>query len=75
MLPLVLPVPLPLYADTAPPVYGGSVSDAVDATVALLEGTQPHDLEATRQWADDNHGIQHAVDTVARVHREVMARR
>jgi hypothetical protein len=73
--PLVLPVPLPLYADTAPPVYGGSVSDAVDATVALLEGTQPHDLEATRQWADDNHGIQHAVDTVARVHREVMARR
>jgi hypothetical protein len=73
--PLVLPVPLPLYADTAPPVYGGTVADAVDATVALLAGTQPHDLTATREWARDHHGIEHAVDTVARVHREVVAAR
>ncbi|HEX5121533.1 MAG TPA: hypothetical protein VFW65_40650 [Pseudonocardiaceae bacterium] len=73
--PLVLPVKLPLYADTAPPVYGGTVADAVAATLALLDGDQPHDLAATRKWTRDHHGIEHAVDTVARVHRDVMARR
>ncbi len=73
--PLVLPVPLPLYADTKPPVHGGTIADAVEATVALLAGDGAHDLATTRTWTRDHHGIEHAVDTVARVHREVMAAR
>jgi hypothetical protein len=72
--PLVLPVTLPLYADTTP-VYGGSIADAVAVTLALLDGSQPHSLAATRRWTRDHHGIEHAVDTVARVHRQVMALR
>lgn len=74
-VPLVLPVPLPLYVDTKPPVYGGTVDDAVAATVALLAGEQDHDLAVTREWTRDHHGIEHAVDTVARVHRDVVAAR
>jgi hypothetical protein len=73
--PLVVPVPLPLYAAAPPPVLGGSVADAVSATAALLDGTQPHDPEATRNWTRDVHGTSRAVDTVAAVYRDVVAAR
>jgi glycosyltransferase involved in cell wall biosynthesis len=73
--PLVVPVPLPLYTDVDPPVYGGSVPEAAEAVRALLDGSQAHDPEVARKWVRDRHGVEHAVDTVARVHREVVAAR
>ncbi|MFI7674925.1 hypothetical protein [Actinophytocola sp. NPDC049390] len=73
--PLVTPVPLPLYDDVHPPVYGGSVAEAADAVRALLTGGEKHDPDAARAWVRDVHGVEQAVDTVARVHRDVVAAR
>jgi hypothetical protein len=73
--PMVVPVELPLYAETPPPVHAGGVDDAVAATVALLDGSQAHEPEKVRQWVQDHHGVEHAVDTVAAVHRDVVAAR
>lgn len=73
--PLVVPVPLPLYTDVKPPVYGGGVAEAADAVRALLDGTEKHDAAATRAWVQDVHGVELAVNTVARVHRDVVAAR
>lgn len=73
--PLVVPVPLPLYEDVTPPVYGGSVADAADAVRALLDGSQAHDPDVARKWVRDLHDVSHAVDVVARVHRDVVAAR
>ena len=73
--PLVVPVPLPLYTEVKPPVYGGGVAEAADAVRALLDGAEKHDAAATRAWVRDNHGVEGAVDTVARVHRDVVAAR
>src|SRR5262249_3480485 len=73
--PVVLPVPLPLYAEEPPPVLGGSVADTVTAVEALLDGSQPHDPDAGRTWTRDHHGVEHAVDTVADVHRAVVEAR
>ncbi|WP_199430650.1 glycosyltransferase [Qaidamihabitans albus] len=73
--PLVVPVPLPLYSASPPPVLGGSVTEAADAVTALLDGSQPHDPDVARRWAREEHGVERAVDTVARVHRDVMAAR
>ena len=71
--PVVVPVPLPLYE--APPVFGGSVTDAVAAVAELLDGTAGHDPGKARAWVRDVHGVEHAVDTVAKVHRDVVAAR
>jgi hypothetical protein len=73
--PLILPVRLPLYSAAPPPVAGGSVQDAVAAVAALLDGTQAHDSTGVRRWVRDTHGVERAVDTVAAVHRAVMAAR
>jgi hypothetical protein len=73
--PMVLPVPLPLYEQTPPPVHGGSVDDATEAAVALLDGSLAHEPEKVRQWVADHHGVEHAVDIVAAVHRDVVAGR
>lgn len=73
--PVVVPVPLPLYSASPPPVLGGSVADAVDAVVAVLEGTQRHDAKVGRTWIRDEHGVERGVDTVAGVYQEVMAAR
>ncbi|GAB1511805.1 glycosyltransferase family protein [Actinophytocola sp. KF-1] len=73
--PLVIAVPMPLYDDVRPPVRGGSVADAVAAVAALLDGSEPHDADGTRKWTRDQHGIEQAVDTVAAVHRDVVAAR
>jgi hypothetical protein len=73
--PMVVPVGLPLYAETPPPVHGGSVEDAVAATVALLDGSLAHEPEKVRQWVADHNGVEHAVDIVAAAHRDVVAAR
>jgi hypothetical protein len=73
--PMVVPVPLPLYAETPPPVHGFGVDDAVAAAVALLDGSEAHEPEKVRQWTQDHYGVEHAVDTVAAVHRDVVAGR
>jgi glycosyltransferase involved in cell wall biosynthesis len=73
--PLVLPVPMPWYEPTGAPLHGGSVSEAVDATVALLEHPQAHDAAASVRYIDAHHGVEHAVDTVAAVYHRVVAAR
>jgi len=73
--PLVVPVELPLYAASAPPVVGGSVDGAVEAVVELLSGGLPHDPERVRGWVRDTHGTARGVDTVAAVYRRVVAAR
>jgi hypothetical protein len=73
--PLVVPVALPLYDDVHPPVYGGSVAEAAEAVRALLDGGEKHDPDAARTWVSEVHGVERAVDTVARVHRDVVAAR
>jgi glycosyltransferase involved in cell wall biosynthesis len=73
--PMVVPVALPLYAENPPPVHAGGVDDAVAATIALLDREQPHEPDKVRQWVQDHHGVEHAVDTVAAVHRDVVAGR
>lgn len=79
-VPVVVGVPLPLYAEDPPPVHGGDVDGgdvpaAADAVRALLDGSMAHDSTAARAWVADVHGVEHAVDTVARVHRDVVAAR
>lgn len=73
--PVVVPVPLPLYSASPPPVLGGSVAEAVTAVVAVLDGTQQHDAEVGRNWIRDEHGVERGVNTVAEVYQEVMAAR
>lgn len=73
--PLVVPVALPLYEDVSPPVYGGGVPETAEAVRALLDGGQAHDAAAARAWVREIHGVEQAVDTVARVHRDVVAAR
>lgn len=74
-VPMVVPVTLPLYAGSPPPVLGGNVADAVSAVESLLDGTQPHDPETGRDWASKEHGVERAVDTVTDVYRDVLAAR
>ncbi|HKN98830.1 MAG TPA: hypothetical protein VJX10_17045 [Pseudonocardiaceae bacterium] len=74
-VPLVVPVPLPLYSVDPPPVLDGGLADATAAVAALLDGTQPHDPDAGRTWAREVHGVAQVVDTVAAVHRAVVAAR
>ncbi|MGX7824006.1 hypothetical protein ACTG9Q_02820 [Actinokineospora sp. 24-640] len=73
--PLVVPVGLPLYAASPPPVVGGSPADAVAAVVGLIDGSEPHDPRVGRAWVRAEHGIVSAVDTVAEVYRDVLAAR
>ena len=73
--PLVLPVAAPWYEPTGAPLHGGSVSEAVEATVALLDNPQAHDAAAGVRYVDGHHGVQHGVDTVSAVYRSVVAAR
>jgi hypothetical protein len=70
-----MPVPLPLYAAYAPPVLGGGRAEAVAAVEAVLAGTEQPDPATSRAWVLANYGVEQAVDTVARIHRDVMAAR
>lgn len=73
--PLVVPVPLPLYAAAPPPVLGGTLAGAVAAVTALLDRTRSHDPVTVRRWVRDEHGVERVTDTVVEVYRDVMARR
>jgi hypothetical protein len=73
--PVVIPVALPLYSTAPPPVLGGGLQETVAAVLALLDGSQPHDPDVARSYVQDVHGVERAVDTVAKVHRDVMAAR
>lgn len=71
--PLVVPVPLPLYA--SPPVLAVPAPDAPDAVRSVLDGTHPHDRTMVREWTREHHGIVRAVDAVTALHRDVLAAR
>jgi hypothetical protein len=73
--PLVVPVPLPLYAASSPPVLGGGVPESVDAVLGLVSGALTHDPAASREWVRLTHGPARAVDAVADVYRSVLAAR
>lgn len=70
--PLVLPVGLPLYAESAPPVLGGTPAAAAEAVAALVAGTGAHDPEKGRRWVREQHGVDRAVDTVLGVYATVL---
>jgi hypothetical protein len=73
--PLVVPVPLPRYAASAPPVLGGGVQEAVDAVQDLLSGRQEHQPDRSRDWVRETHGTARGVDIVTAVYRHVLAAR
>lgn len=73
--PLVMPVPLPLYAAAPPPVLGDSVPTAADAVVALVSGTSAHDPSAGQEYVARVHGVDHAWASVQQTYERVLAAR
>lgn len=73
-IPLLLPVPLPLYADDAPPVLGDSVESVAQAAVGLLE-SQTFDSRAGHDWIERVHGVARGVDLLLSVYEDVLERR
>ncbi len=67
-VPVVVPVPLPLYAAARPPVLGGSPAAAVEAVVAVVEGSAAHDPAAARGWVGEQHSPGRGVDTLVDVY-------
>lgn len=72
--PLLMPAPMPLYADEAPPVLGGSPASVVEAAAALVGG-EPHDAEAGRLWTARVHGVNLAVDHLLAIYADVISAR
>lgn len=72
--PLLQPVPLPLYANDAPPVVGDSVASVLDAATDLVSGAT-HDPQPGRQWVHRVHGVEHGVGTLLDVYGTVLAAR
>jgi hypothetical protein len=73
--PLVMPVPLPLYAAAAPPVLGDSPESATSAVVGLVTGTETHDPAAGQRYVADLHGVGSALATVLDTYQRVLAAR
>lgn len=73
--PLAVPTPLPLYADSRPPVLGTSPDSVAEAVVAVLDQPDTHDVEGCRRWVQDWHGPALGVDTLAAAYDAVMAAR
>ncbi|MFC5285805.1 hypothetical protein ACFPM7_01965 [Actinokineospora guangxiensis] len=73
--PLVVPVPLPLYADSPPPVLGGDPDAAVAAVLRVLGDPGAHDPAAVRSWVAATHDVTGAYDVVAKVYEGVLADR
>ncbi len=67
-VPVVLPVPLPLYDDVQPPVLGGSPESAVEAAAAIVGGSAQHDGAAARDWVRAHHSPAQGVDLVSAVY-------
>lgn len=72
--PLLVPVPLPLYAADPPPVLGGDVEDVVEAARGLVEGA-PHAAQTGRDWVTRVHGTTRAVDELCTLYADVVASR
>ena len=76
-VPVVLPVPLPLYPsseiESAPPVLGGSPGQAVEAVAAILDGTLQPDGERARAWVVDHHSPAGGVDRLLGVYDALAA--
>ena len=72
--PLLVPVPLPLYAADQPPVLGGDVAGVVELARTLVAGGS-HDPVPGRVWVERVHGAGRAVDTLEALYADVMASR
>jgi glycosyltransferase involved in cell wall biosynthesis len=73
--PLVVPVALPLYAATPPPVLGGDREAAVAGVRRVLDDPAAHDPEVGRRWVEAGHGVAGAYEVVAKVYEGVLAER
>ena len=73
--PLVMPVPLPLYAAAQPPVLADSPSSAVEAVAALVADTTPHDPSVGRAGVARVHGVERSLSEVLETYGRVLARR
>jgi hypothetical protein len=73
--PVAVPASLPLYADSAPPVYGSDPESVTDVAVGLLSGTVAHDPARARAWVEEHHGVAQDVDLLADTYRDVMSSR
>ncbi|MDN5794461.1 MAG: hypothetical protein L0H79_01755 [Intrasporangium sp.] len=72
--PLLLPVPLPLYAEDPPPVLGHDIESVVEIARSLVVGA-PHDAAAGHAWVERVHGTGQAVDTLCSLYADVLATR
>lgn len=72
--PLLVPVPLPLYAAEPPPVLGGDVDSVVELARALVAG-EPHDPGPARAWVERVHGTAQAVVALCELYADVLAAR
>ncbi len=73
--PLVMPVPLPLYAAAPPPVRGDSPQSATEAVVDLVTGTAAHDPTVGQRYVEAVHGVGPALATVLHTYERVLAAR
>jgi hypothetical protein len=73
--PLVMPVPLPLYAADPPPVLGDSEPSATDAVVALVTDASAHDATVGQDYVARVHGVGRAWATVMDSYERVLADR
>ncbi len=80
-VPLVVPVALPLYAESEPPVQPGGADDPVAATLATLATLgqvadgRTNQAEVSRRWVEQHHGCDQAVQRVARLYQRVVTER
>jgi hypothetical protein len=72
-VPVVVPTPLPLYDAVRPPVLGDSPESAVEAALALLDGSAAWDAAAASAWVGEHHSPAAGVDQVAAVYAALAA--
>jgi len=72
-VPVVMPTPLPLYDAVRPPVLGNSPESAVEAAVAILDGTLRPEAPAARGWVAAHFSPATGVDTIAGVYDRLAA--
>ncbi|WP_406831876.1 hypothetical protein ABEG17_03380 [Pedococcus sp. KACC 23699] len=73
--PLVMSVPLPLYASAPPPVLGSSAEGAADAVAALVRGELPHNPQMGQEYVAARHGVAGALAQVLDTYTTVLAKR
>jgi hypothetical protein len=75
-VPVVLPVPLPLYDGLRPPVLGDSPESAAQAALAVVDGTLAAGSagpDAARAWVREHHSPGLGVDLVSGVYDRLAA--